>query len=72
MIEDKLKLDWSPEQISGWMGRNQAIRVSHEWISQYILMDKRLGGHLYEHLRCKKKRRKRYGGDDRRGQLPTW
>lgn len=71
MIEAKLKLDWSPEQISGWMGRNQAIRVSHEWIYQYILTDKWMGGHLYEHLRCKKKRRKRYGGDDRRGQLPN-
>jgi len=71
MIEDKLKLDWSPEQISGWLNRTQAIHVSHEWIYQYILMDKRLGGHLYEHLRCKKKRRKRYGGDDRRGQLPN-
>jgi IS30 family transposase len=71
MIEDKLKLDWSPEQISGWLSRTQPISVSHEWIYQYILMDKRLGGHLYEHLRCKKKRRKRYGGDDRRGQLPN-
>jgi len=34
-------------------------------------MDKRLGGHLYEHLRCKKKCHKRYGGDDRRSQLPN-
>jgi len=71
MIEDKLKLDWSPEQISGWMRRNHMIKVSHEWIYQYILMDRRMGGHLYEHLRCKKKRHKRYGGDDRRGQLPN-
>jgi IS30 family transposase len=71
IVEDKLKLDWSPEQISGWLSRTQPISVSHEWIYQYILMDKRMGGHLYEHLRCKKKRRKRYGGDDRRGQLPN-
>jgi IS30 family transposase len=71
MIEDKVKLDWSPEQISGWFRRTQAVRVSHEWIYQYILMDKYRGGHLFEHLRCKKKRRKRYGGEDRRGQLPN-
>jgi IS30 family transposase len=71
MIEDKLQLDWSPEQISGWMGRHQVIRVSHEWIYQYILVDKLRGGHLYQHLRCKKKRRKRYGSADRRGQLPN-
>jgi transposase, IS30 family len=71
MIEDKVKLDWSPEQISGWLRRTQAFRVSHEWIYQYILMDKHRGGHLFEHLRCQKKRRKRYGREDRRGQLPN-
>jgi IS30 family transposase len=71
MIEDKVKLDWSPEQISGWFRRTQAVRVSHEWIYQYILMDKYRGGHLFEHLRWKKKRRKRYGGEDRRGRLPN-
>lgn len=71
MIKGKLKLDWSPEQISGWLSRTHALHVSHEWIYQYILMDKLMGGQLYKHLRCKKKRRKRYGGADRRGQLPN-
>lgn len=71
MIEAKLRLDWSPEQVSGWLGRTHAIRVSHEWIYQYILMNKLMGGNLYRHLRCQKKRRKRYGGYDRRGQLPN-
>jgi len=71
VIEDKLRLDWSPEQISGWLARTQAIQVSHEWIYQYILADKLIGGTLYRHLRCKKKRRKRYGAHDRRGQLPN-
>ena len=61
MIAAKLRLDWSPEQISGWLRRNQAVRVSHEWIYQYILADKLTGGDLYRHLRCQKKRRKRYG-----------
>jgi IS30 family transposase len=70
-IEAKLRLDWSPEQISGWLGRTQAIRVSHEWIYQHILADKWMGGTLFRHLRCQKKRRKRYGGYDRRGQLPN-
>ena len=71
VIDAKLCLDWSPEQISGWLLRNQAIRVSHEWIYQHILADKLMGGTLYQHLRCQKKRRKRYGGYDRRGQLPN-
>jgi IS30 family transposase len=71
LIETKLRLDWSPEQVSGWLSRHQAIQVSHEWIYQYILADKQAGGNLYRHLRCQKKRRKRYGSYDRRGKLPN-
>lgn len=69
-IETKLRLDWSPEQVSGWMWRQQTVRISHEWIYQYILADKQGGGDLYRHLRCQKKRRKRYGRYDRRGRIP--
>jgi len=71
MVETKLCLDWSPEQISGWLSKHHAIQVSHEWIYQHILADKHLGGNLYRHLRCQKKRRKRYGSYDRRGKLPN-
>jgi IS30 family transposase len=71
LIEAKIRLDWSPEQISGWLLRHYHIQVSHEWIYQYILSDKRTGGKLYKHLRCQKKRRKRYGSRDRRGKLPN-
>jgi IS30 family transposase len=71
LIETKLRLDWSPEQVSGWLCRHHAIRVSHEWIYQYILDDKQAGGDLYRHLRCQKKRRKRYGSYDRRGKMPN-
>jgi len=61
LIAEKLRADWSPEQISGWMRRNEREQVSHEWIYQYVLNDKRAGGDLHTHLRCQKKRRKRYG-----------
>jgi IS30 family transposase len=71
LIEAKIQLDWSPEQISGWLKRHRAIAISHEWIYQYILADKQAGGRLYRHLRCQKKRRKRYGKYDRRGKLPN-
>jgi len=71
LIEDKLRKDWSPEQISGWLKRWRGIKVSHEWIYQYVLADKQAGGHLHRHLRCQKKRRKRYGSYDRRGKLPN-
>ena len=70
-IEEKLRQDWSPEQISGWMKKNTDAEVSHEWIYQYIYADKRSGGDLYKHLRCQKKRRKRVGDYDRRGKIPN-
>jgi IS30 family transposase len=71
LVEAKICLDWSPEQISGWLLRHYHIQVSHEWIYQYILSDKQTGGDLHKHLRCQKKRRKRYGNRDRRGKLPN-
>ena len=44
--------------------------ISHETIYLKIYEDKRSGGSLWQHLRCQKKRRKRYGsGRDRRGQI---
>jgi Transposase and inactivated derivatives, IS30 family len=71
IVEEKLRQDWSPEQVSGWLKRDAGKRLSHEWIYQHILADKETGGDLYRHLRCHKKRRKRYGSYDRRGKLPN-
>ena len=71
VIEAKIRLEWSPEQISEWLKIHLAIQISHEWIYQYILADKHADGTLYRHLRCQKKRRKRYGSYDRRGKLPN-
>jgi IS30 family transposase len=69
LIETLLRKDWSPEQVSGWLKENYGLQISHEWIYQHILMDKQAGGNLHRHLRCQKKRRKRYGSYDRRGRL---
>jgi len=71
VVEEKLRQDWSPEQVSGWLEKRQAVRISHEWIYQYILMEKQAGGDLYTHLRQHGKRRKRYGQYERRGKLPN-
>jgi len=57
--------EWSPEQISGH------AEISVETIYQRIYADKRDGGILWKKLRCQKKRRKRYGKTDRRGQIPN-
>jgi IS30 family transposase len=64
-----LRQEWSPEQISLWFKAEIDISISHEWIYQYVLQDKAEGGDLYQHLRCQKQRRKRYGSYNRRGQL---
>lgn len=70
MINQLIGLDWSPEQISGYLRKEQLLWVSHEWIYQHIYQDKQMGGQLWKHLRCRKKRRKRYGSYEKRGQIP--
>ena len=68
-VEALIREDWSPEQVSEWLQQEEDIRVSHEWIYLYIYQDKCDGGNLHAHLRCQKKRRKRYGSYSHRGQL---
>ena len=70
-VDRLLRGDWSPEQISLWLAEEKQLPVSHEWIYQYILRDKRAGGDLHTHLRCQKPRKKRYGTYDRRGRIPN-
>lgn len=60
-IDERLRENWSPEQISGRRQVPGQYPVSHEWIYQHIYIDKKSGGDLHTYLRCRKKRRKRYG-----------
>ena len=70
-VECWLKLDMSPEQISGRLKRQAGIRISHETIYKHVWADKEDGGLIHKHLRwSQKKNRKRYGKKDRRGQIP--
>ena len=72
LIEKKLNLQWSPEQISGWM-KKQGFSdfVSHETIYRYIWRDKKQGGLLYKHLRHRgKKYNKRGSKTAGRGLIP--
>lgn len=63
---------WSPEQISGRLKLDGLESISHETIYQRILAEKEFGGVLYTHLRCKKKRKKRYGSArTARGAIPN-
>ena len=55
LIESKLIIKWSPEQVSGWLREDQSIDISYETIYQHIWSDKKSGGHLFQHLRRKGK-----------------
>ena len=68
-VDSKLKLKWSPEQISEAQVPEGMLMVSHERIYQYILEDKKKGGDKYKHLRRRKKYKKRCTVEDRRGKL---
>jgi len=70
LVNTYLGLDLSPEQVSGRLKVERGLSISHECIYQHVYADKRDGGELYKHLRCQKKRRKRYGKYSRRGQIP--
>jgi IS30 family transposase len=70
LIEARIVMDWSPEQVSGQLKNELGILISHECIYQPIWTDKRHGGTLYTHLRqSNKKRKKQYGSKDKRGQI---
>jgi IS30 family transposase len=72
IIEEKLRLQWSPEQISGWLKRHNGNEsVSHESIYRHVWKDKQQGGDLYEELRHHgKKYNKRGNGKSGRGCIP--
>jgi IS30 family transposase len=70
LVEHLIRLDWSPEQVSGWLALEGHLSISHETIYLYVWADKKAGGDLWQHLRQKaKKRRKRYRSYDSRGRL---
>jgi len=73
LIEEKLRLQWSPEQISGYL-KKQAYdaAVSYETIYKHVWLDKKKGGDLYKELRHSgKKYNKRSKGKAGRGCIPN-
>ena len=70
LVERYLRLDWSPEQVAGFLRTQGLLRISHETIYVHVWREKRAGGELWRHLRqAGKRRRKRYGAYDSRGRL---
>jgi len=65
-----LEQDYSPEQVNGFMKKNNQQTLSHESIYQMIWKDKKAKGTLHEHLRRKGRRyRKRGSSKDSRGKI---
>jgi transposase, IS30 family len=70
LVEQLVRADLSPEQISGRLRCDQVLGISHETIYRRIWEDKRRGGTLFRRLRQPPKYRKRYGTNEKRGRLP--
>src|SRR5262249_5734898 len=79
LVAQKLRLDWSPQQISGWLARefgdDESMRVSHETIYKSLFIQARgvLKKELTAHLR--RRRKLRHGrhyttAGTGRGQIP--
>src|SRR6202162_1760316 len=78
IVASKLILDWSPEQISGWLKihypNNESMRVSHETIYRSLFIQARgvLKKELLDQLRSKRRmRRSRHSSEhgQSRGQI---
>ena len=78
LVASKLLLDWSPEQISGWLKtqypNDESLRVSHETIYRSLFIQARgaLKKELMDHLRSKRRmRRSRHSSEQgqSRGQI---
>ena len=78
VVASKLILDWSPEQIAGWLKahypKNESMRVSHETIYRSLFTQARgvLKRELMDHLRSKRSmRRSRHASEHghSRGQI---
>jgi IS30 family transposase len=78
IVASKLILDWSPQQISGWLKteypEDERMRVSHETIYRSLFIQARgvLKKELIQHLRSKRRiRRSRHSrvGGQKRGQI---
>ena len=70
-VESKLRLQWSPEQISGWLLRHYGFSLSHERMYQHLRADRAGGGSLYTHLRHRSGSRRSPSSTTCKGDLPN-
>lgn len=79
VVAKKLRLEWSPEQISGWLKRSypqvKEMQISHETIYRSLFVQARgvLKKELVRHLRTRRMMRRSHNASTRgqnRGQIP--
>jgi IS30 family transposase len=75
-VQQKLREQWSPEQIAGRLAlehpRDPRMRVSHTSIYRWLRADRAGGGPWWEQLRqSRKKWRRPYGSGPRRSRIPA-
>ena len=70
LIFAKIKEEWAPEQVSGWLKLEGKPSAAAKTIYRWIKKDRKQGGELFRHLRqARKRRRKVYRSSDSRGKL---
>lgn len=69
-VTQKIRLKWSPEQISNWLRINGEPYVAPQTIYTFLYEDKKSGGTLWKNLRyAHKQRRRRFPNEERRGRI---
>lgn len=70
-IQSKLRMQWSPEQISARIKMELGFSIGHEWVYQWILKDKRAGGSFFKNLRRSNRKNKKRYGHSRKSKYPV-
>ncbi len=63
-----LRMDWSPEQVSGFLKAEGILRISHETICIHVWAEKRAGGDLWRTCAGRTSGRTRYRSRDWRSK----
>ncbi len=59
-VEELLREEWRPEQVSGFLARTKDLTISHETIYRHVWRDLKAGGTLHSHLRCAPKQCRKF------------
>ncbi len=71
LVEGRLVRGWSPARVAGRLRKEGHPVAGRQWTCRHVHADRRAGGRLWRHLRCRGKRPNRRGGAHAgRGHIP--